>query len=169
MLSSSADPNQIQCFPHFCILFIMATLLATLQISPNLWTASKILVLPFQNNLWHQLIAPCWETGLFCNTVAIWAATAQKRFWSDNVNFPPFSITLTRLWRVANFCSTILFFWWVPGAVYSKDTPNLSCFQAFSNQILYLALSQQKHLTLKLYFESNSFLSSITWLFKSLF
>ncbi len=133
----------MQYFPQICNLFKRATQLAITQISPNHWTVSKILVLGFPKNWWFGIIPLFSDTRLFWNIVVLWAASAHSWFQSDNVNVPPFSMALTWLCSVANYLSTLSFYWGVLGAVYSKNIPNPSCLNAFSNEIISLALTKQ--------------------------
>ncbi len=138
--SLSENLSQIQCFPHFCILFMIATWLATMRHSPNLSTVSKVLIIPFPKNQWNGLMAPCCNTRLFCDILAVCAASAQSWLQNYDVNLPSFSITLTWLCSIWNFSSTLPFCSGVPGAVYSENTSSPSCLHAFSNEIFSHAL-----------------------------
>ncbi len=162
--STSANPRQMQWFPWFWILIIIATWLAKINISLNLGIVSKILVLPFPKNWWYGIIAPCQDNRLFWNTFGCWAASAQSWFLSDDVNFPPFNIALTQLYNAANFCSSLHF----------VEEFQEQCIPR-TLQTLHICMSSpmqcpqhyhSKCLTLQLYFESNSFICLFT---KSLF
>lgn len=122
----------MQLFPWFCILFIIATELATTQISQNLWIVSKILVCPFKNNWWYGTIAHCLNSRLFCSTVVVWATFAQSWFLDDDANFPPSNVALSQFYNIANFHFSLPFCWQVSGAICSKNTPGPSCLHAFS-------------------------------------